>query len=178
MLLAQSPAEPAHRLKAHSPGWLTSCRTDTCLATGDVMTSRGKGLQSVTVPATPENGADAMPPWPHFRASPPYRRPDQDRPAVWRLSRPGPSTAGTVRIGTVRCRGSSAAATQNATHPKRGTRSHIRKSARELGAPLRNRTVDLLLTMDHQHVPEIASKPLTWPNACSRKQPLAAPGGD
>jgi hypothetical protein len=36
-----------------------------------------------------------------------------------------------------------------------------------LGAPLRNRTVDLLLTMDHQSVPVTAAQALIRPNAGS-----------
>jgi hypothetical protein len=36
------------------------------------------------------------------------------------------------------------------------------------GAPLRNRTVDLLLTMDHRTVPVSAAEPLNRKNASSR----------
>ena len=36
-------------------------------------------------------------------------------------------------------------------------------------APLRNRTVDLLLTMDNQQVPVTAAEPLNWPDAGSHE---------
>jgi hypothetical protein len=38
-----------------------------------------------------------------------------------------------------------------------------------IGAPLRNRTVDLLLTIDNQHVPGTAAEPLNWPDAGSHE---------
>jgi hypothetical protein len=38
----------------------------------------------------------------------------------------------------------------------------------QAGAPLRNRTVDLLLTMDHQTVPVSAAEALSRRNASSR----------
>jgi hypothetical protein len=49
------------------------------------------------------------------------------------------------------------------------------KDASELGAPLRNRTVDLLLTMGHQHVPEIAAAPLTRQMTSSSELAQAVP---
>jgi hypothetical protein len=42
------------------------------------------------------------------------------------------------------------------------------------GAPLRNRTVDLLLTMGNQHLPVTAIEPLTCPDAGSHELTQAA----
>jgi hypothetical protein len=51
------------------------------------------------------------------------------------------------------------------------------KSRLDLGAPLRNRTVDLLLTMGSHHDAVIDEEPLTSQNASSRKLAQAVPGG-
>ena len=50
----------------------------------------------------------------------------------------------------------------------RGLRLGRRKTRLTCGAPLRNRTVDLLLTMDHQTVPVSAAEALNRQNASSR----------
>jgi hypothetical protein len=49
-----------------------------------------------------------------------------------------------------------------------GPRIGRRKTRLTCGAPLRNRTVDLLLTMDHQTVPVSAVEALSRQNASSR----------
>src|SRR5262249_29515482 len=48
------------------------------------------------------------------------------------------------------------------------------KPASDLGAPLRNRTVDLLLTIDNQSVPVTAVEPLNCSYAGSDELPQAA----
>ena len=55
----------------------------------------------------------------------------------------------------------------NATHPKEVLGSTFEKCSQP-GAPLRNRTVDLLLTMDHQTVPVSAAEALSRQNTSSR----------
>jgi hypothetical protein len=46
---------------------------------------------------------------------------------------------------------------------------HIRRLLLTCRAPLRNRTVDLLLTIDTQQVPLIAVEALNWADAGSRE---------
>src|SRR5215472_5942218 len=50
-----------------------------------------------------------------------------------------------------------------------GHRIHLRKTLLNWEPPLRNRTVDLLLTIDNQHVPVTNSAALNWPFASPRE---------
>ena len=68
--------------------------------------------------------------------------------------------SGPDRSAHLSLRGTIAGVTESITGTKR---------ASDLGASLRNRTVDLLLTMGNQHVAVVAAEPLTRPDTSSRE---------
>ena len=78
-----------------------------------------------------------------------------------------PASRGSGAVSSTR------SATRVAASRHRSTRLSVRKSLMTCGAPLRNRTVDLLLTIDHQEVAQLAARHLSRQNTCCRRQPEA-----